>query len=206
MLSSPNLLWQLWQPHTGSKWFPSMYTGFSSVKWCYLNPLLVPPALRHDPHNSAPTCARLPTRNSVKYRETNTGTVPNARRIQKWNRFTLVLGSRENNSGLSFVLIFLSFFQLSSSRKSITKGTISLHPSERRFAALSYFNFLTKSRGSSQFCPFYLHSFLRHKACPCLFCLKHGQNAASNQHITLSLDELHWVKYTIYYKNEKMVD
>lgn len=91
MLSSPNILWQLWQQHTGSKWFPSMYTGFSSVKWCYLNALLVPPALRHDPHNSAPTCARLPTRNSIKYRETNTRTVPNARRIQKWNHFTLVV-------------------------------------------------------------------------------------------------------------------
>lgn len=31
---------------------PSVYTAFCSRNWCYLNPLLMLPALRHDPHNS----------------------------------------------------------------------------------------------------------------------------------------------------------
>lgn len=54
-------------------------------------------------------------------------------------------GSRDNNSGfLSFVLIFSFLFP----------AIIVQKESERRFAALSYFNFLPKSRGSSQFCRF----------------------------------------------------
>lgn len=83
---------------------------FSSVKWCYLNPLLVPPALRHDPHNSARTCARLPTRNSVKHRDTSSRTaltVPLDTDVIP--EFTLVLRNREEHSKLSFFLFLISF-------------------------------------------------------------------------------------------------
>lgn len=180
MLSSPNILWQLWQQHTGSKWFPSMYTRFSSVKWCYLNPLLVPPALRHDPHNSAPTCARLPTRNSIKYRETNTRTVPNARRITEMKPLYTCTGTREPVR--TFRIIFRSYFFFPFLAIIVQKEHPQRHrliTSERTSFCCTFTSNFLPSLGAQVNFVVSLHSFLRHKSCPCLFCMEHGQNAAS---------------------------